>query len=496
MAYHQRPDTSPYSDQALENERVRRRRLAVGSALTYIVLIFVGAAILAPGLHDWARQRILASATMMTVALDTAKSGESPDSVAVQDLSVPDSSAVDSNVAMGTAGAQPAASEPINVLLMGTDARPDEDAPPLTDTLILVSLDPQTGTAGMLSLPRDLWVPIPGLDTTTKINTAYRLGQSENYPGGGPQLVKDTVSSFIGQPVPYYVRVSFSGFVEIMDLIDGVDIVAPVTIHDEEYPTSDYGVELFHLDAGEQHLDGETALKYVRTRHVDSDYGRARRQQQLIRAVIDKVMRADMLPAILAKAPRLLYTMRSSIDTDMPMATQLELANYFSGNSINELRQLVLDGRYGEETYSDEGAWILLPDRAKVRSELDTFFSPTPPGAVVMDTTNLGWVRVEVLNGTDEPGIAARTRDLLQSHGWHVVAIGDADRSDYAHTLIVNYGVPDTFVERVGDDLHCSPIFRASKDWTRRYRSICVSSLGKISSTITSRSIGLSNRRA
>ena len=168
-------------------------------------------------------------------------------------------------------------------------------------------------------------------------------------------------------------------------------------------------------------------------------------------------MRADMLPTLLAKAPRMLYTMRSSIDTDMPMAAQLELADYFNDNAINEIRQLVLDGRYGEETYSEEGAWILVPDRAKVRVALDAFFAPTPQGTAMAGSSHSDWVRIEVLNGTDQPGVASQTRDILQSKGWQVVAIGDADRSDYEHTLIVNYGVPDNLVEQVSGDLSLDP---------------------------------------
>lgn len=436
------------------SQRAQKHRLAIAGTMTYMVLILTAAGFASIQLYDWARVRIVDSTIALRSDVIAATSGSPVDVMAPADYVAPETAGVEAVI---EPAAQSQTSAPINVLLMGTDARPDEEGPPLTDTLILLSLDPDTGTAGMLSLPRDLWVPVPGMDITTKINTTYRLGESQNYPGGGAQLIKDTISSFAGQPVPYYVRISFDGFVEIMDLIGGVDMMVPVTIHDEEYPTSDYGFELFHLDAGEQHLDGETALKYVRTRNVDSDYGRARRQQQVIRAVVDKVMRADMLPTLLAKAPRLLYTMRSSIESDMPMAVQLELANYFADSSINEIRQLVLDGRYGEETYSDEGAWILLPDRTKVRAALDAFFSPTPQGAVAADAPNLGWVRVEVLNGTDEPGVAARTRDLLQSQGWQVVAIGDADRSDYGHTLIINYGVPDTLVSRVSDDLALPP---------------------------------------
>lgn len=366
--------------------------------------------------------------------------------------------AVDNNQLAAGESADTPVFEPINILLMGTDARPDEPGLPLTDTLILISLDPNTMTAGMLSLPRDLWVPLPGMGMTTKINLAYRIGETGGYPGGGPQLVKDTVSSIIGRPVQYYVQVSFDGFTEVVDLIGGVDVVVPTTIHDEEYPTADYGFELFHLDAGTQHLDGETALKYVRTRNVDSDYGRARRQQQVVRALADKVLRADMIPTLIAKSPRLLYTMRSSIDTDMPMAVQLDLANYVADNSVNEIRQLVLDSRYGEETYSEEGAWILVPDRTRVRAALNTFFSPAPGGGdSVAAAGTPDWIRVEILNGTTQPGVAAKTRDLLQARGWQVISIGDADRSDYSHTLIVNYGVPDGMIDRLNRDLQLNP---------------------------------------
>jgi LCP family protein required for cell wall assembly len=433
-----------------------RNRLAVAVTFVYIGTVLLLAGFVGIQLHDWARTRIL---DMSVLALVEAM-GEVTHSVAP--AGVPDQPA-QTDVA-GTPGEAPVVaqapipSQPINILVMGTDARPDEQGPPLTDTLILLSLDPATRTAGMLSLPRDLWVHMPGVDVTTKINTAYRLGESSGYTGGGPQLVKDTVSSLIGQPVPYYVRVSFDGFVELVDLIGGVDVVLPTTIHDDKYPTVDYGYEVFHLDAGTQHLDGETALKYVRTRNIDSDYGRARRQQQVIRAVADKVLRADMLPTVLARAPRLLYTMRSSIDTDLPMATQLELANFARDNSLNEIRQLVLDSRFGEETYSEEGAWILVPDRTRMRTALDAFFSPGEAGdATALSATTSDWVRVEVLNGTGEPGVAARTRDLLQAKGWQVISIGDADRGDYDHTLIVNYGVPDAMVSKVTSDLRLQP---------------------------------------
>jgi LCP family protein required for cell wall assembly len=198
---------------------------------------------------------------------------------------------------------------------MGIDARPMRQKP-RTDTMILLMLDQQSQTActcrPMICGCRSLV-----LGKCHKINTAYQLGDGAIREAA--QLAKDTVSTFVGQPVQYYVRVNFNGFVEMIDY-RWCDVVVPKTIHDEQYPTNDYGVQTLHLDEGPQHLDGETALKYVRARNVDDDYCVFRRQQQVIRAVADKVLRADMPPTLLTKLPRLLHTMRSSIDTDMPMA--------------------------------------------------------------------------------------------------------------------------------------------------------------------------------
>lgn len=435
----------------------RSQRRAVAFAAIYSVIILAVAIVGGNRLHEWARLRILGQSSLWAITdlsayIDGAAVEAGPSVVEGAD---------DASVAAGELSTQDdgwAVSVPaINVLLLGTDARPDELDVPRTDTMILASLDPQSQSLGLLSLPRDLWLPIPGLGFSSKINTAYQLGEMERYPGGGPQLAKDTVSSFVGQPVQYYVRVNFQGFVELIDLIGGVDVVVPSTIHDDQYPTEDYGYQTFHLDAGVQHLDGETALKYVRTRNIDDDYSRARRQQQVIRAVADKVLRADMLPTLLPKLPRLLYTMRSSIETDIPMAVMLDLANYARGAALRDVRQLVLDNHYGEETYAENGAWILLPNRTLVRSALTDFFAPPSGPGNTIAQTGTDWVRIEVLNGTGEPGVAARTRDLLEAQGWKVVSIGDADRSDYGRTLIINYGVPKELVEQVGTDLEIQP---------------------------------------
>ena len=408
----------------------------------------------------------------------------------------------------------------VNILLLGSDDRGSDGEPPRTDTMILLTLDLDGRAAGMISLTRDLWLPIPGYNRTTKINTAYALGEQSGYPGGGAQLTKDTVSSFIGQPVHYYVQADFNGFVRFIDEIGGVTVNVRQTIYDPEYPTPDFGFQTFRLEAGRQHLDGATALKYARTRNMDSDYGRAARQQQLLRAVVDKVLAADMIPTLIAKGPQLMSAMWGSVSTDMPPAKAAEIANYARSNAFELRRQLVIDNRFGEESFSDYGAWILLPNRELIRPALREFFDPVASAAIAAappsgrlsssrserdantqtaavasrpierdasaqtaavasrstaPSTRAGVVspdshqaapqgsarvldarvaRLEILNGTDQPGLAAHMSQELKAKGWNVVNIGDADRSDYRRTLLVNYNTDDSIVRELGRQLN------------------------------------------
>lgn len=410
----------------------------------YGILVLGAATVGSYHIYQWARWAVIDSYSISSsLSLPAPSSEQEQTAVAINETA-------EQTEANAASRAETTLS-PVNILLLGTDDRVDETGPARTDTMILLTLDPQASTVGMLSLTRDTWVTIPGQNMAAKINMAYSIGE-QNKKGTGTQLVIDTVSNFIGHPVDYYVKINFQGFVELVDLIGGIDIIVPKTIHDEEYPTANYGVETFHLEQGLQQLDGETALKYARTRHVDDDYGRARRQQDVIRAVLDKVTRADMIASLLPQAWKLVSTMRSSIETNMPIALQLELAGYMRDASLREIRQEVIDDRFGTINDSSDAGWILIPDRDKVRAAVDRFFSPSL-AADPTASVDPHWVRIEILNGTGEWGIAARTRDLLQKQGWQVVSIDDADRSDYTQSIIINYGVPSSVVADVGADM-------------------------------------------
>lgn len=432
----------------------------VGLVLVYAFFVLAGAMFGSYRLYQAARSAVVNSSPIVSSLIPAlgGDSGSNAPATTGGGDSLPGPETPDDEPAVAAS-----AFDPINILLLGTDERPDENGAPRTDTIMLLTLDPQTNTAGMLSLPRDLLVPIPSYNFNAKINTAYGYGEMYNYTGGGAQLVMDTVSQLIGRPVDYYIQINFNGFIQMVNLIDGIDINVAETIYDEQYPTSDYGVETFYLAAGLQHLDGETALKFARTRHSDSDYGRARRQQEVIRAVADKVLRLDMIPTLLPKALTLVSTMRNSIGTNIPLLVQYEIATYMQAGALHDIRQEVLDGRYGEELETEDYGWILVPDREKVRAALASFFMPATPANTTVDPHS---VRIQVLNGTGEPGIAALTRTYLEAQGWQVVAIGDADRGDYTQTTVVNYGVSDAIIDSVGNDLALQPNFARTRGLT------------------------------
>ena len=150
--------------------------------------------------------------------------------------------------------------EPVNILLLGLDFRPEEQDS-RADTMIVVHIDPAEKTATMLSIPRDLWVPIPG-HGEARINAAFQLGEDDKTtPGGGPGLAMATVEDNFNIPIHYFAQVDFTGFERIVDAMGGINIDVPRPLADNEYPYGDYGYSRIYVPAGLQHLDGHTALQ-------------------------------------------------------------------------------------------------------------------------------------------------------------------------------------------------------------------------------------------
>lgn len=216
---------------------------------------------------------------------------------------------------------------PFTVLLVGVDRRPDPEEGVRSDTLIVVYVDPQQKRASMLSIPRDSVVTIPHLGLQ-KINTAYTFGYThaaELYTAAtdpsaaGGALVAETVEGFLGLKINYIAQVDFHGFERIIDTLGGVPVDVPQPLLDAEYPTDDYGVERVYVPAGLQILDGRTALSYARSRHSGSDFDRSRRQQQVLRAILDEVRRRNMLDQI-SLLPGLARDVEASVQTTLPLS--------------------------------------------------------------------------------------------------------------------------------------------------------------------------------
>ena len=324
-------------------------------------------------------------------------------------------------------------SERVNVLLLGVDERPQENGMARTDTMMLLTLDPTTLQAGVLSIPRDLWVPIPGYNQG-RINTAHRLGEMYNYPGGGPALARETVEYNVGVPIQYYVRLNFQGFVDLVNLIGGIDIYVPEPINDPLYPDHNYGYDPLYIAAGQQHFDGEMALKYARTRHDSNDFQRADRQQQVLLAILERVTSLNMLPQLAPRIGELYKIMDQSVSTNLTLDEILALAGLAIKVDRSQIRFAVIDQTCTEDYITPEGAQVLIPLRERMREVRDYVFGGAEVAQQTVEEEN---ATIGVFNGTQRAGLAASTVEYLQAQGFAVAVFGNADGPDHATTSIV-----------------------------------------------------------
>jgi LCP family protein required for cell wall assembly len=342
------------------------------------------------------------------------------------------------------------------MLVMGldfVDLQNEFDAP-RTDTMILLSVDPATRTAGMLSIPRDLWVNIPGFDSG-KINQAYRFGELNDVPGGGPGLAMETVEQFLGVEIDYYAQVEFTAFEDFIDELGGVKIEVPEEIDVD--PMGDNNNKV--LQPGVQVLPGNLALAYARARNtIGSDFDRAERQQQVILGIRDRVLSSEMLPTLIRRSPAIYETVSSGIRTNLTLMQAIRLAWLAQQIPEENIKRGVIGPDQVNFTFSFDGQDILQPIPEEIRLLADEIFSASGPAAPVAETTNADpqalmdaeAATVSVLNGTLTPGLAAQTADYLRTEGINTVLADNADQL-YSETSIIDYtGNPHTVEYLVG----------------------------------------------
>ena len=324
-----------------------------------------------------------------------------------------------------------------NILLLGGDT-PLGTNDTRTDTMIIVSINQDGPTASMISLPRDLYVYIPG-KTMNRLNTALSLG--------GVDLLKQTILYNFGIPVHYYARVDFQGFETAVDAIDGVDMAVSCRLQDWRLispdldPEDEDNWEQFALEPGIHHMDGDTALWFARSRLSTNDFDRGRRQQQLLRALLNQGVDVGLI----TQFPSLWEAYNSNVETDMDIGRMLQLASLAPAIRQNGVQHLYLvRGIVAWEAPS--GAQVQLPVWEGENNLQETFSRLFRVPA--LNRANRRPITVEIVNATGNPDMALLAADNL---AW------------YGFVPIIAEAAPET--EPTTQVLYYRPNFKDSFDW-------------------------------
>ncbi len=265
----------------------------------------------------------------------------------------------------------------MTIALLGMDTRGEEGGfRSRTDAITLVNINFASKTASMLSIPRDLYVPLPNLEEVgiyqNRINTAFLYGEIYGVPGGGPAEFKQTVELNLGIRVDRYVLMNFGALVSTVDALGGIDVDVPTAIYDEAFPADEGdGTILLEIPAGIQHMDGATALRYSRTRHQDDDYHRIQRQQLVLLAIRDRMLRPDVLPRL----PALIFALQNAGRTDLAPDEIAALACVGPQIDRSAIQALSIDGTMVWPWETPAGAQVSIPDLEAIAPVVEAFLS-------------------------------------------------------------------------------------------------------------------------
>jgi LCP family protein required for cell wall assembly len=301
----------------------------------------------------------------------------------------------------------------LNIVLLGSDKRPGSGAW-RTDSMIVVSVDTTYNVVRLLSIPRDLWVYIPG-HGYNRVNTADLWGELAQ-KGGGPDRVKQTIHHNLGIPIHYYVRIDFQGFMQIIDTVGGIDVDVDCALSD------------IKLSAGMHHMDGQQALRYARSRYSTNDFDRGRRQRKVLMALWDQALSLDIIP----KLPQLWWAMSNSFQTDLTLNQVINLAYVGVQLKPQHILSRAIGPRLVQSWMTPQGASVLLPNHQEIRAMLEEFYA-------AVDPTQLDGVEksVWVLNGSQRRDADQLAAAALRWSGFKTTAGGLADHQNHAQTQIV-----------------------------------------------------------
>ena len=343
----------------------------------------------------------------------------------------------------------------ITCLAMGLDYRDwvMNDGTPRSDTMMLLTYDPSTQYAGMLSIPRDLWVAIPD-HGYGRINTAYSMGEGEHLPGvngkpgGGAGLAMRTVELFLGIDIQYYAVIDFYGFIDFIDTIDklAINVRDDITVD----PLGEGNT--VHLMAGVQDLDGATALAYARYRYTEGgDFERAQRQQDVIMALF-KQMKWQLPELLTTKSDQLFACIQKAVKTNLTLSDMMKLAwTVVDLDAWYVKRAVIAPPEQVLYNTSTDGQQILVPIPDRIREARDSIFAVEfGSGSTITEAEYTQEQRlideaakVTLINGSTVPGIAEKTAEYLQRFGLKIVSIGTGGQAVY-NSLDIRNGAPYT----------------------------------------------------
>jgi LCP family protein required for cell wall assembly len=324
-----------------------------------------------------------------------------------------------------------------------------EGCPLCTDTIIVFTVDPISKTAGMINVPRDLYVNIPGAANYSRINTAWTFGVASKMPGGGPGEAMRAVSQFLGVPLQYYVQVDFNTFVDAINLLHGIDVYNDQNLLLKKLGGGKDGIRI--TCCGMRHLGGAAALAYARCRDVsqgctDGDVGRSIRQQKVILGIRDKVLNPRFFPTFMAEAPQLYQTFSAGIHTDMAFQDAIKLAALVSQIPLESIKQGIIGNNmvnYGNVTLAGQNASVLMPIPDKIRELRDEIFTQGGPTSPIAQgdpkaLMQADAARIRLINNSGTPGLDSRTYTYLVAQGMQVVG-GGASTGPSNQTVVVVY---------------------------------------------------------
>ncbi|MBN1976662.1 MAG: LCP family protein [Anaerolineae bacterium] len=316
----------------------------------------------------------------------------------------------------------------INIVVLGSDRRPGWSEWH-TDAVHVVSIQPYVPAVTVLSIPRDLYVYIPGF-WMSRINFADVYGELYGYEGGGPALVQQTLLYNLGIPVDHYVRTDFDGFIGIIDTLGGVDIPVHCRLEDHwPYPDENGVYPIKVLEPGIHHLDGESALWYARSRMTSSVFSRERRQQQVLQAIWRRSRSLELLPQV----PELWEKSSSMISTDMTLEDVVVLADVAFRLDEQNVRFRNIGYEEVIPWTTPKGGSVFLPNWEKLGPLVSEALGPLPMGRLQRTLQT-----VEVWNGTPNEDWDQLAADRLVRQGFPIF-IGEADRRDYAQTVLIDF---------------------------------------------------------